>query len=225
MTEQFKILLKRISRNADGDTMIQMWKRGVKYKRNYGIKLPVLKAIASEFKADQDFADELWASNIREMRIIAGFLQPAELLSFEKLSVWAKDFNNPEIVEQTCINLFSKSELAYLGCSSWFSEPESGEYAKMAAFVLASLLIQKNLKSDNQFIDLVLDECIKCSQSDSLHIKNGIVRAIVAIGKLSKQYNEKSIKVVNEIGQQSTQNSNFIVEGALFQLEFFAESL
>jgi len=225
MSEDFKAILKKISRNADGDTMFQLLKRGVKYKRNYGIKLPVLKAIAHEFVPNEQLADEFWASDIREMRILASLLQPVDLLSIEKVNNWAENFNNPEIVEQCCINLFSNSELASSCCSAWFSKPESEEYVKMSAFVLASLLIKNEQKSDDQFINLVLKEALNYSKSDSLHVKNAIIRAIVEVGKLSKEYNYKAIQVVKAIGTQNTENSKFIVDGAFFQLEFFAELL
>lgn len=224
MTENFKKILKKINRNADGDTMIQLYKRGVKYRRNYGVKVPIIKKIAKDFTPDTELALELWESNIREMRILAGFLQPVEQLTLSQMEKWALDFNNIEIVEQTCINLFSKSNLAITACYNWFENEQ--EYIKTSAFLLSSLLI-KNLtaKERTELEEKILQLSVTNSNSDSLHVKNALSRALVEIAKVDMQNNQKIKDILNLIKLQNTDNTNFIIENTEFQIDFFGENL
>ncbi len=224
MTENFKKILKKINRNADGDTMIQLYKRGVKYRRNYGVKVPIIKKIAKDFTPDTELALELWESNIREMRILAGFLQPVEQLTLSQMEKWALDFNNIEIVEQTCINLFSKSNFAIIACYNWFENEQ--EYIKTSAFLLSSLLI-KNLtaKERTELEEKILQLSVTNSNSDSLHVKNALSRALVEIAKVDMQNNQKIKDILNLIKLQNTDNTNFIIENTEFQIDFFGENL
>lgn len=222
MTENYKSILKKINRNADGDTMINMYKRGVKYKRSYGIKLIVLKKMVKEFDENQDLAAELWESNIREMRIFAGMLQPLESLTKEQMQTWAKDFNNPEIVEQTCINLFQNYADAENVAIEWCID--DNEFIQMAGFLLVSLIVPK-LTENLTYLENILDLSVINSNSDSLHIKNAIVRALVGIGKLNQEFNFKAMASVKQIKETQTENSKIIVDNAQFQLEFAAETL
>ena len=222
MTEQYKSILKKINRNADGDVMIHMYKRGVKYKRSYGVKLIVLKEMVKQFEGSHDLAAELWESNIREMRIFASMLQPLDSLTEEQMNNWSNDFNNPEIVEQACINLFQHSALAEKIAFEWCIDDK--EYVKMAGFLLISLITPK-ISENVTYLENTLDLALVASDSDSLHVKNGIVRALVGVGKVNKEFNFKAMALVNQIKATNTENSKYIVDNAQFQIEFAAESL
>ena len=50
--------------------------KGLGYKINWGIGLPLLKIIAKEYGKDYNLAIELWKENIRECKILATMIMP-----------------------------------------------------------------------------------------------------------------------------------------------------
>lgn len=222
MTEEYKKILKRVSRNADGNVMESLVKRGVSYKFSYGIKTFFLKEIAGDFMPSGEIANELWESNIREMRILATHLQPVNELSAEKMNAWVNDFNNPEIVEQACLNLFKDSEIAGRIYAEWCESKQT--YIKMSGFVLFSLIAERNSKKLSD-LHHIFELAYTNADSESLYVRNAIVRALVAVGKINKNLNEKAIETVLRISEKDSPSAKAGADDALFQLNFFGESL
>ena len=52
--------------------------RGLRYRLIFGVELPRLKEIAARYEPDHDLAQALWKEDIRECRILAGYLQPVD---------------------------------------------------------------------------------------------------------------------------------------------------
>jgi len=221
MTEEYKKILKRIYKNADGEVMESIVKRGVNYKFSYGVKTIVLKDLAKEFEQNDDLASELWVSNIRELRIFATLLQPKESLTIQKMNQWANDFNNPEIVEQACINLYKDSTYAEKMAFEWCIDEK--EFIQMAGFVLISL-ITPQIQENVVYLENILDLALFASQTQSLHVKNAIVRALVAVGKLTPEFNHKALDIAERIEKKQTPIAKAIADDAKFQIKFYAES-
>jgi len=97
-----------IKLSMNGVIADQMKENGIKYRQNFGVSIPRLKEIAQAYEPDVDLASRLWFLDIRETRILAGLLQP--VTKFEKSTAleWIDQFDQPEIIEQTCMNLLSK---------------------------------------------------------------------------------------------------------------------
>ena len=52
--------------------------KGLKYRLIFGVELPRLKEIASEYEPNHELAQALWKEDIRECKILAAYLQPIE---------------------------------------------------------------------------------------------------------------------------------------------------
>jgi type IV secretory pathway VirB4 component len=85
----------------------------------------------------------------------------------------------------------------------------------------------KNLtaKERTELEEKILQLSVTNSNSDSLHVKNALSRALVEIAKVDMQNNQKIKDILNLIKLQNTDNTNFIIENTEFQIDFFGENL
>ena len=65
----------------NGVTAQSMRDKGVGYKINWGASFLHLKEMAAEYGKDYDLAIELWKEDIRECKILATLIMPAEKMS------------------------------------------------------------------------------------------------------------------------------------------------
>ena len=82
--------------------------KGIVYKKNFGVDLPHLRDLARKYPPGHDLAQRLWALQIRETMILATLLEPADTFAESMAGEWMQSVNNIELVEQICMNLFSK---------------------------------------------------------------------------------------------------------------------
>ena len=62
--------------------------KGIKYRLIFGVELPRLKGIAAGYEQNHDLAQALWKEDIRECKILAAYLQPAESFDAELADFW-----------------------------------------------------------------------------------------------------------------------------------------
>jgi len=62
-------ILEELKAQGDPDAIEGMARVGIKTKQIFGVKIPVLKAMAKRIGQNHDLAEELWAINSRETRI------------------------------------------------------------------------------------------------------------------------------------------------------------
>ena len=98
--------------------------RGLRYKLIFGIELPRLKEIAAHYTPDHDFAQALWKEDIRECRILAGYLQPAETFLPELADIWLEAMHDTEIIDYTCMNLFRRLPYAQTKAFQWIASDD-----------------------------------------------------------------------------------------------------
>lgn len=86
---------------------------GIIPENSYGVSIPNLRKIAKEIGINRKLAQQLWATNIRETKILASMIEDVEMVTEEQMESWVKEFNYWEICDQCCMNLFEKTRFAY----------------------------------------------------------------------------------------------------------------
>jgi 3-methyladenine DNA glycosylase AlkD len=92
-------------RNIEG-----MGRYGIDTATALGISNAVLRPLARQLKRNHERALELWASDIREARLLAAFTDEPKKVTAAQARLWAADFNSWEIVD-TVADLFSEAKL------------------------------------------------------------------------------------------------------------------
>ena len=80
MHETIKEIKSKLRLYMNGMISQSMRDKGMDYKLNFGIEYPRIKEIAAEYEPNHELAQALWKENIRECKIMAGLLQPADSL-------------------------------------------------------------------------------------------------------------------------------------------------
>lgn len=98
----------------NGILSAQMRQAGMPYRVIFGVELPRLRSIASEFPASHQLAQILWNEQVRESKLLAIMLMPASELLPEVAEIWLEEAPTAE-----CIQLMS---LQLLQCQPWAAE-------------------------------------------------------------------------------------------------------
>lgn len=83
-----KKIKRGFSLQMNGVASGSMREKGINSYLNWGIQLPALRKIAEEYGKDYDLAIALWKENVRECKILATLIMPAERMDGQMLSLW-----------------------------------------------------------------------------------------------------------------------------------------
>ena len=108
------------------------------YRVNFGVELPRLQTLADEIKENsaifseelggvpatglKSLAQELWHERVRECRILALMLYPAEAFYGELADVWIDDVRTVELAQLAAFYLFSRMPLASVTAFQWIAD-------------------------------------------------------------------------------------------------------
>ena len=109
----YQEIILRIKRLQNRDVVNSMQKRGIGYKVNFGVSIPLLHGIASEYPKNHLVALKLWNKQWRETMILATLLEEPDEVTENQIDFWVKNFPSVEIAEQAAMNLFSRTNFAY----------------------------------------------------------------------------------------------------------------
>jgi hypothetical protein len=109
----FQEILSKIKPLQNGEVVNSMKKRGVVYKVNYGVSVPLLRQLASDYPRQHLLALKLWNKQWRETMILATLLENPYEVTENQMDFWVRNFPSIEIAEQAAMNLFSKTPFAY----------------------------------------------------------------------------------------------------------------
>lgn len=130
--------------------------KGIKYRLIFGVELPRLKEIAAGYEQNHDLAQALWKEDIRECKILAAYLQPAESFDAELADFWMESIGNTELADYVCMALFRRLPYASQKAFQWIASENRME--AYTGFRLMSHLFtlygaEMNERSRNEFLD------------------------------------------------------------------------
>ena len=170
MHETVKEIKSKLRLFMNGVLSQSLREKGLKYRLIFGVELPRLKEIASGYKQNHELAQALWKEDIRECKILAGYLQPSNTFDPELADFWMESVHNTELADYLSMILFRRLPYASQKAFEWIA---SGERMKMyTGFRLMSHLFtilgtEMNERSRNEFID----QAQAALQGDDLLIK------------------------------------------------------
>ena len=123
MTEDTHEKLKRIKQSfrlrMNGVASQSMREKGANYKINWGINLMELRQMANDYGKDYSLAIELWKEDIRECKILATLIMPADKMLPEIVDLWMEQTPTQEIAEMAAFNLYQHLNYAPLLAYQW----------------------------------------------------------------------------------------------------------
>ena len=109
-TEEVQQKIKELKRSfrlvMNGPASQSMREKGLDYRLNWGVPVIQLKQMAKELGKDYDLAIALWKEDIRECKILATLVMPAEQMPQEVAEIWMEQTHTQEMAEMQALNVY-----------------------------------------------------------------------------------------------------------------------
>ena len=193
--ETIKDIKSKFRLFMNGMVSQSMREKGMEYKLNFGIEYPRIKEIAAGYEPDHELAQALWKENIRECKILAGLLQPADTFYPEIADIWIEGMDYPELAEYTVMNLFQRLPYASEVVFRWMADER--EMFQLCGFLLMARLLMKGEKLNERAEAEFLDQACTAVEGDSGPVQKA---ASVALRKYAHQSRENKRTVSKQLG-------------------------
>lgn len=190
MNEETHQKLMEIKRSfrllMNGPTSQSMAQKGVGYKINWGVPFIELKKMAQEYGKDYDLAIELWKEDIRECKILATLIMPAEKMLAEITDIWMEQVKSQEMAEMLAFNLLQHVEYAPVIAYQWIASDKP--LYEIAGFQLLARLFANGQEANERGINEFLDQASVALQDDNMGVKHAAANCVLRFADLGEEY-------------------------------------
>lgn len=194
--------LKKIKQSfrlrMNGNTSRSMREKGVEYHINWGVSLLDLKQMAKEYGKDYDLAIALWKEDIRECKILATMIMPAEQMLPEVADIWMEQTPSQEIAEQAAFNLYQHAPFASEKAFQWLSSDRS--LYQVCGYHILSRLMYKGQEPNERSANELLDQVQASVQDSDIAVRHAAMTCIQRYAELGEEQRAKAVKAMKAVG-------------------------
>jgi len=205
LDQQIKEIRAKIRLSMNGIVADKMTQNGISYKKNYGVDIPRIKEIAKLYAPKHDLAQRLWSLQVRETMIMATLLEPVDKFTEELAQQWVETFNQIEIVEQTCMNLFSKLSFAASLSLKWIQSDKP--WVQISGFILAARIA--NRFNENEIVTIT-QQVSTLSDTNELHLYKAIALCLSRCARKDKHTATYILKEIDSFSNSSSTARRYI---------------
>ena len=190
MNEETHQKLMQIKRSfrllMNGPTSQSMSQKGIGYKINWGVPFIELKKMASEYGKDYSLAIELWKEDIRECKILATLIMPAEEMLPEITEIWMEQVKTQEMAEMLAFNLLQYVNYAPVIAYQWMASEQP--LYQIAGLQLLARLFANGQEANERGINEFLDQASTALQGDNMGVKHAAANCVLRFADLGEEY-------------------------------------
>uniref|UniRef100_UPI004027A878 DNA alkylation repair protein n=1 Tax=Segatella hominis TaxID=2518605 RepID=UPI004027A878 len=190
MNEETHQKLMKIKRSfrllMSGPTSQSMTQKGLGYKINWGVPFIELKKMALEYGKDYELSIELWKEDIRECKILATLIMPAEKMLPEITDIWMEQVKSQEMAEMLAFNLLQHVDYAPAIAYEWIATDKT--FYEIAGFQLLARLFANGQEANERGINEFLDQAAVALQGDNMGIKHAAANCVLRFADLGEEY-------------------------------------
>ena len=196
--EKIKEIKQSFRQMMDGSVAQSMREKGVDYHLNWGATLPRLQEMANEIGKDYDLAIALWKENVRECKILATMIMPAEQILPEVVDIWVEQTNTLEIAEQATFNLYQHLPYAAEKAYQWLASPD--DITQICGYHVLTRLFMRQQEPNERGINEFIDQALAALQSPSLPLRKAAMQSVIRFSELGLLYQRLAHSAVARIG-------------------------
>ncbi len=197
-THQKLMEIKRSFRLVmNGPTSQSMRQMGMEYKLNWGVPFIELKKMAAEYGKDYELAIELWKEDIRECKILATLIMPAEKMLPEITDVWMEQVTSQEMAEMLAFNLLQDVDYAPVLAYQWMASDKP--LYLIAGFQLLARLFTKGQEPNERGINEFLDQARVALEGDHVGVKHAVANCVLRFADLGEDYEKIARKALQGV--------------------------
>lgn len=202
MTEETNNKVKEIKRSfrlmMNGVASQSMRQKGAEYQVNWGIGLVELRNMAAEYGKNYDLAIALWKENIRECKILATMIMPAEEMLTEVADIWMEQTPTQEIAEIAAFQLYQYLEDAPVLAFKWLASGKT--LYEICGFQVLARLFMQGLEPDERGINELTDQALAALQSEHAGVRHAAMNCIQRFAGLGENYETIARKALSSVG-------------------------
>jgi hypothetical protein len=189
----------------DGSIAQSMRDKGLNYHLNWGATLPRLQEMAKEIANSQepiancqyDLAIALWKENVRECKILATMLMPADQILSEVVDIWMEQIPSQEIAEQLAFNLWQHLPFAPEKAYQWIASDK--EYDQLCGFHVLTRLFMNHQEPNERGINEYLDQMVAALQGPFSSVRKAAMQSVLRFAELGLVYERMAKSVLKSI--------------------------
>ena len=183
---QVKEIKQSFRQMMDGAVAQSMRNKGVDYKLNWGATLPRLREKADEIGKNYDLAIALWKENVRECKILATMVMPADVVLPEVIDIWMEQMPTQDIAEQAAFNLFQYLPYAPAKAYTWMASDK--ELYQLCGFHILSRLFMNKQEPNERGINEFIDQAIVALHEGSIPVRKAAMACMMRFSELGLVY-------------------------------------
>jgi len=199
--QKIKEIKQSFRQMMDGAVAQSMRNKGVDYKLNWGATLPRLQQMAADLKEEfsavsdspeaptfklYDLAIALWKEDVRECKILATLLMPADEMLPEVCDIWMEQITSQEIAEQAAFNLWQHLPYAPMKAYQWMASDK--ELEQLCGFHVMSRIFMRGQEPNERGINEFIDQALSALQGPSLSVRKAAMQSILRFAGLGLVY-------------------------------------
>lgn len=201
MQEKLKEIKQSFRLYMNGVTAQSLRDKGVNYHLNWGVSLQHLQEMAAEIKAEGHTPAEfhelsilLWKENIRECKILATMLMPADTFPADLAMLWVEQTPTQEVAELAAMHLYQHLPYAKDMALQLIAQPY--EMAQLQGYCILAHLFSNNTEFTESEINEIIDQAqstFKSSishQTSSIALRHSILNTIQKLSQHTPHLND-----------------------------------
>ena len=209
LQQYIKELKQSFRQMMDGSVAQSMRDKGLNYHLNWGATLPRLQDKAKEIKESSNFKLQtsnftlydlsiaLWKENVRECKILATLLMPADEILPEVVDIWMEQIPSLEIAEQASFNLWQYLPYAPEKAYQWIASDK--EYDQVCGFHVLSRLFMNHQEPNERGINEYLDQMLAALQGPHASVRKAAMQSAYRFAELGLVYERMAKSALKSI--------------------------
>ena len=203
--DKVKEIKQSFRQMMDGSIAQSMRDKGLNYHLNWGATLPRLQEMAKEIANSQepiancqyDLAIALWKENVRECKILATMLMPADQILPGVVDIWMEQIPSQEIAEQLAFNLWQHLPFAPEKAYQWIASDK--EYDQLCGFHVLTRLFMNHQEPNERGINEYLDQMVAALQGPFSSVRKAAMQSVLRFAELGLVYERMAKSVLKSI--------------------------
>lgn len=166
---------KELRASMNGILSAKMREAGAPYKLVFGVELPRLQSIASEFESSRVLAQQLWNENIRECKLLATMLMPPQEFLPEMADIWVDEIPTAEVAQVLTMHLLCKEPWCAVTAFEWIASPS--HMRQLCGFLCLARLLQQGAQLNERSIIELKDQAQSLLPDADLPLRKAIIAA------------------------------------------------
>lgn len=195
--ERVKQIKQSFRPMMDGVVARSMRDKGLDYKLNWGATLPRLREMSDEIGKDYDLAIALWKEEVRECKILATMLMPADKMLPEVCDIWMEQVASQEIAEQVAFNLWQYLPYAAEKAFQWIAREE--EYYQLCGYHVLTRLFMNKQEPNERGINEFIDQALAALQGPYMSVRKAAMQSVLRLSELGLMYERMTKSALKSI--------------------------